>query len=178
MSAQTLDAPVLSRALSLGDNLRHLRRFAVVSIALLPFLVSFLRDRRRWIKWGAPRTLTEEQHARRARKLVDTFARLGTSYIKLSQILAVREDLIPKTYAREFARLLDQTPAAGMDYVSAVIRRRTGKSPEDIFTDFNPNAIASASVGQVHRRGTRALMSSSKSGGPTWWKPSPSTTPS
>lgn len=151
MSTQALDTPVLSRALSLGDNLRHLRRFAVVSIALLPFLISFLRDRRRWIKWGAPRTLTDEQHARRARTLVDTFARLGTSYIKLSQILAVREDLIPKVYAREFARLLDQTPAAGMDYVSAVIRRRTGKHPDEIFTDFDPNAIASASVGQVHR---------------------------
>jgi ubiquinone biosynthesis protein len=151
MPTLTLDTPILSRALSIRENLRHLRRFIAVSLALLPFLISFLRDRRKWIKWGAPRTLTEEQHARRARKLVDTFARLGTSYIKLSQVLAVREDLIPKTYAREFARLLDQTPAASMDYVSEVIRHRTGKNPEDIFTDFDPNAIASASVGQVHR---------------------------
>jgi ubiquinone biosynthesis protein len=145
------DDGVVSSANPFAINLRHVWRMAYVAWFLGPFLISFLRDRKRYVKWGAPREMTEERHAQRAKKLVDTFARLGTSYIKLSQILAVREDLIPKVYAQEFARLLDQTPAASVDYVSAVVRKRIGKSLGEAFDDFRPQSIASASIGQVHR---------------------------
>jgi ubiquinone biosynthesis protein len=151
MSATAIESTIFSRGIPVTENFRHFRRFAIVSVALLPFLIGFLRDRRRWVKWGEPRIFTDAQHARRAKKLVDTFARLGTSYIKLAQILAVREDLVPKVYATEFSRLLDQTPAADLAYVEGVIRRATGKGVASTFDDFSPEAIASASIGQVHR---------------------------
>jgi ubiquinone biosynthesis protein len=146
-----IENSIFSRGLSMTENSRHLWRFLVVSYSLFPFLIGFLRDRRRWIKWGEPRPISEAQHARRAKRLVDTFARLGTSYIKLAQILAVREDLVPKVYATEFSRLLDQTPAADLAYVENVIRRGTGKDIALTFDEFSVEAIASASIGQVHK---------------------------
>lgn len=126
-------------------------RFGYVTLLLSPFLISFLRDQRRFVKWGAPRDLSLAAHHRRARWLVNIFGHLGPAFIKLAQILAVREDLLPKLYAREFSRLLDQTPAANWNYVEATVRRNTGKAPSDIFESFQTTPIASASIGQVHR---------------------------
>ncbi|MBX7218337.1 MAG: hypothetical protein K1Y36_00180 [Blastocatellia bacterium] len=126
-------------------------RFFYVTLRLAPFLVSFLRDRKRFLAWGNPRELPLAGHERRARRLVDTFAHLGPAFIKLSQILAVREDLLPKLYAREFSRLLDQTPAADFSYVAEIIRRNTDSEVDDLFFNFDRKPMASASIGQVHR---------------------------
>ena len=52
------------------------RRGSAIVFRLLPFLVAFLRDRRRWILLGPSRKLTVEQHALRARRLVDAIAGL------------------------------------------------------------------------------------------------------
>ncbi len=60
-------------------------RIFVVWYRLAPFLIAFLRDRRRWILAGPPRFLTDEVHRERARKLTRTIASLGPSFIKLAQ---------------------------------------------------------------------------------------------
>ncbi|HNJ39801.1 MAG TPA: hypothetical protein PKZ53_04880, partial [Acidobacteriota bacterium] len=44
-------------------------RFGYVTLLLSPFLISFLRDQRRFVKWGAPRDLSLAAHHRRARWL-------------------------------------------------------------------------------------------------------------
>jgi len=76
---------------------------------------------------------------------------LGTTFIKVGQILSTRADLLPPAYARELERLQDHVPAVGVDAIRDVLREELGKSPEALFSRFDDVPLASASIGQVHR---------------------------
>ena len=63
-------------------------RAFVVIWRLLPFILAFLRDRRRWIVVGGPTRRSLAEHQRRADRLVDTLAGLGPTFIGwLSDVL-------------------------------------------------------------------------------------------
>ena len=76
---------------------------------------------------------------------------IGTTFIKLGQILSTRPDIIGADLAEELAKLQSGTPADSYDEVSATIREEFGKAPEDMFDEFDDAALASGSIGQVHR---------------------------
>jgi len=76
---------------------------------------------------------------------------LGTTFIKLGQLLSTREDLIGSELASELSKLQSQTQPDPPEVVRTCIEEELGKSPEEIFTRFEPEAFASASVAQVHR---------------------------
>ena len=118
---------------------------------LLPFVVAFLRDRRRWIVAGRPRILPPAAHADRARRLTTTVAALGPTYIKLAQVFGSRADIVPEPYLGELAKLTDQVPPLPADVIEAVIAREYGRPAADVFTGFEPVPLAAASLGQVHR---------------------------
>ena len=126
-------------------------RIFVVWYRLVPFLIAFLRDRRRWILAGPPRFLSDEVHRARARKLTRTIASLGPSFIKLAQVFGIRADIIPQIYIEELSKLHDQVPP----FPTAEVRKRIQaelKQPVDtIFDSFQGDALAAASLGQVHR---------------------------
>jgi predicted unusual protein kinase regulating ubiquinone biosynthesis (AarF/ABC1/UbiB family) len=126
-------------------------RIFVVWYRLAPFLVAFLRDRRRWILAGPPRFLSDDAHRARARRLTRTIASLGPSFIKLAQVFGIRADIIPPAYLAEFANLHDRVPP----FPTAEVRRRIEselKQPLDnVFESFQSEALAAASLGQVHR---------------------------
>jgi len=91
---------------------------------------------------GAPLTGPE-----RAKQVLEE---LGPTYVKLGQILSVRQDLIPIEYANEFAKLQDAVLPFEFEYVKKLIRRELGKNIDEIFSDFDPMPLAAASIGQVH----------------------------
>lgn len=76
---------------------------------------------------------------------------LGTTFIKLGQILSTRADLTGPELAAELAHLQADTPADPPEEVSALIREELGYPPEMLFATFEPEAMASASIAQVHR---------------------------
>jgi ubiquinone biosynthesis protein len=76
---------------------------------------------------------------------------LGTTFIKLGQVLGTRPDLVGPETAAELARLQDSTPADPPDVAVATIERELSRPIGDCFADFDRDAIASASSGQVHR---------------------------
>lgn len=147
-----------------------------VLFALGPYAVSFLRDRKRWIWWGAPLPRTPEIHARRARRLVEAIIGLGPTFVKMAQVFAARADLIPEPYLSELGKLIDQVPPLSFETVSAIIAESFhGNSPgaavvgeaggaaaraahadaaarvDAIFEAFERTPVAAASLGQVHR---------------------------
>jgi len=122
-----------------------------VLLALGPFALSFLRDRRRWIWWGAKLARTGEFHARRARGLVQTIVRLGPTFVKMAQVFASRADLIPEPYVGELGTLVDQVPPIPFDHVARTIHDAYGKSVDEVFERFEREPVAAASLAQVHR---------------------------
>ncbi|MBA2244713.1 MAG: AarF/ABC1/UbiB kinase family protein [Gemmatimonadetes bacterium] len=118
---------------------------------LVPFVVAFLRDRRRWILFGAARRLPVEAHQARARRIVDAIAELGPTFIKLVQVFSSRADIIPEPYLSELARLHDAVPAVPVEAIDEVIREELGRPAHELFERFDRIPLAAASLGQVHR---------------------------
>ena len=75
---------------------------------------------------------------------------LGTTFIKLGQILSTRSDLIGPELAEELSKLQSSTPPDPVEQVNVLIKEELGASPDQVFHKFDPVPFASASIGQVH----------------------------
>lgn len=86
----------------------------------------------------------------RAEHLRLALEELGTTFIKLGQILSTRPDLIPPEFVAQFSKLQDAAPPVASTAVAEVIIGELGAPPGEIFRDFHSAPAASASIGQVH----------------------------
>jgi ubiquinone biosynthesis protein len=75
---------------------------------------------------------------------------LGPIFIKFGQALSTRRDLIPSDIADELAKLQDRVPPFGSDVAVATIESALGAKLDDIFSSFDTEALAAASIAQVH----------------------------
>jgi predicted unusual protein kinase regulating ubiquinone biosynthesis (AarF/ABC1/UbiB family) len=126
-------------------------RSLTIVFRLVPFLVAFLRDRRRWLLFGGPRRLPYERHQRRARKLTATIAGLGPTFIKLAQMFGARADILPEPYLGAISSLQDRCPPDRPEEIEGVIAEELGRPPAEVFDTFERTPVAAASLGQVHR---------------------------
>ena len=75
---------------------------------------------------------------------------MGPIFIKFGQALSTRRDLIPSDIADELAKLQDRVPPFGSDVAVATIESALGAKLDDIFSSFDTEALAAASIAQVH----------------------------
>ena len=75
---------------------------------------------------------------------------LGTTFIKLGQLLSTRPDVVGDRIADELANLQDDNPAITYEQVKEIVERELNGKIEDLFSDFKHEEIATASIGQVH----------------------------
>lgn len=76
---------------------------------------------------------------------------LGTTFVKLGQILAGRSDLFGPEFIAEFERLHSHVPAVPMATLRPQLREDLGGEPEAVFARFDVEPMAAASIAQVHR---------------------------
>lgn len=96
----------------------------------------------------------ERVTARLGRRLALTLADLGPTFVKLGQILATREDLLPAAVTTELATLQDRVQPLPEAVVRQQIERCLGKPVAQLFPWFDGQPLASASIAQVHRART------------------------
>ena len=134
-------------------EVRDFNRFKKIIIILIEegfdFLVDKIKLRHHVDKKPKSKKINKKETPEiRIRKL---FERLGPTFIKLGQILSLRPDLIPPSYAKELEGLLDKVPPFPYTDVKKVIEDEFGKPIKQIFSSFDKKPIASASVSQVHK---------------------------
>jgi ubiquinone biosynthesis protein len=75
---------------------------------------------------------------------------LGPIFVKFGQVLSTRRDLMPQDIANELAKLQDRVPPFDSKLALAEIEKAYGRPASEVFAEFDPVPVASASIAQVH----------------------------
>ena len=93
----------------------------------------------------------EARHRRNAVRVKRRILELRGLFIKVGQLISTLTNFLPEAFRGELEELQDRIPAAPYEVVRAKIERELDGSIETLFTRFDREAIASASLAQVHR---------------------------
>ncbi|MEE8306414.1 MAG: 2-polyprenylphenol 6-hydroxylase, partial [Gammaproteobacteria bacterium] len=87
-------------------------------------------------------------------RLAQALESLGPSFIKLGQILATRPDLVGEDVSNDLTLLQDRLPAFPSDQARQIIEEELEAPLEKLFSEFTTDAVAAASIAQVHKATT------------------------
>lgn len=137
------------------DRIKGIRRFGTISRVLIRHGYSDLAERLLGRPGKKDPGSPEKKPARPGYpspiRIREVLEELGPSFIKLGQLMSVRGDMFPPEYIEEFKKLQDHVPPAPFEEIRAVIEAEHRRPIGEIFTEFNPESIAAASVAQVYR---------------------------
>jgi ubiquinone biosynthesis protein len=76
--------------------------------------------------------------------------RLGPTFVKIGQFLALRPDLVPQEYCDELMKLLDRVPPFPWSEAKLILEGEFGPNLSDIFSFIDPEPVAAGSLAQTH----------------------------
>lgn len=79
------------------------------------------------------------------------FEELGPTYVKIGQMLSMRPDIIPSEYRKEFRKLQDSVRPEKFEDIRSTVENSLHKPLCRLFAYFGKDAVASASLSEVHR---------------------------
>jgi ubiquinone biosynthesis protein len=126
-----------------------LRRLAHIASVLLRHLLAYMAGARlgRW-PWLARRLPSGTLSGPERLRLV--FEEVGGTFIKLGQMLALQPDILPLAYCNALFKLLDRITPFEFEEAEKTFLEQFGKRPTEIFEQFDPQPLATASIGQVY----------------------------
>ena len=134
--------------------MRHFARLVVIVFTVLRYgmdelaLSSF---RQRWVRLLVRlMTLGRSLEAPRGERMRLVLERLGPIFVKFGQVLSTRRDLLPTDVADELAKLQDRVPPFPAAQARALVEQAFGKPIDAVFSHFEAEPVASASIAQVH----------------------------
>jgi ubiquinone biosynthesis protein len=131
-------------------------RLAHISWVLLRFglddlvLATHLLRPLRFVRFAMPWTWVRGDLGPRAVRLRLSLEALGPIFVKFGQLLSTRRDLLPDDIANELAKLQDRVPPFPGAVARTTVETSFGKPVAELFRSFDENALASASIAQVH----------------------------
>jgi ubiquinone biosynthesis protein len=134
---------------------RHLRRYGQIAevftrhgfgaIVAQLGLTRYLNLPQRLVSREPPPTdVTAAIHLRLA------LEELGSTFVKMGQLLSTRPDLLPPDFITELSKLQDEVPPGPWDPIQALVEEELGAPLGEFFMAFDPTPIAAASLAQVY----------------------------
>jgi len=134
--------------------MRHIARLLFITVTVLRYgldelaLSSF---RQRWIRFLVRvMTVGRRLDAPRGERLRLGLERLGPIFVKFGQVLSTRRDLVPPDLADELAKLQDRVPPFDAAVARRLVERAFARPIDAVFSSFDAEPVASASIAQVH----------------------------
>lgn len=110
---------------------------------------------KRYLKKSVGKKETEDEsrqfHSENARQMFNEFTKLRGTALKIAQSLSMDEGMLPEEFADIMSEAQYSVPPINKALVRSIIKKELGDYPENIFAEFDPEALAAASIGQVHR---------------------------
>lgn len=107
------------------------------------------------IRNGISRALKYARHRENDRELAiafrDTLEQSGGIFIKFGQVLSTRTDLFPAPFIEELGKLQQDVKPLPSTQVQDILQNSLKAPLEDVFSYFDPQPLAAASIGQVHK---------------------------
>lgn len=128
---------------------RMFKAYWTALIVALSYLSLSLRRRVMGRRWYQSRITA--LHIRNAERVKTAILELQGLFVKVGQLLSVMSNFLPEAFQRPLEALQDQMPPRPYPEVRQRIVAELGKPPEELFLFFNPEPIATASIGQAHR---------------------------
>ncbi len=138
--------------------LKNLRRTGEIAAVLINHGFGDLVERiglRKYLNWGRRKLLkhseADTRSLTRGERIRLSLESLGPTFIKFGQVLSTRPDLIPPDITEELCKLQEAVPAFNSEEAISTVEKALGASIGELFSDFDHTALASGSLGQVHR---------------------------
>lgn len=90
-------------------------------------------------------------HQKNARRVKQAIVELQGLFIKVGQMLSILSNFLPPAYEQELEELQDKVQASPYEDIKAKVEESLGAPIDELFDSFSTQALAAASIGQVHR---------------------------
>ncbi len=129
-------------------RIRSLRAYWTTFVVIASYLWLRFRARFHAAEWIDHRL--RETHLRNARRIERTIIELQGLFIKVGQLISIMTNFLPEEFRRELEGLQDSVPPRPYRDIEERLLEELGRPPGEVFAQFEPQPLASASIGQVH----------------------------
>jgi predicted unusual protein kinase regulating ubiquinone biosynthesis (AarF/ABC1/UbiB family) len=95
-----------------------------------------------------------ESHRESGNLIAQTLGELKGAVMKVGQMASIAHDVLPKELSEALGKLQREAPPMDYAVIAEQVERELGAPPERLFTRFDREPFAAASIGQVHRATT------------------------
>ena len=113
----------------------------------------YLKKTKRWrstLSDAEENAVWDAAHERLAARALHMIQDLRGFWVKIGQYMSSRSDVTPKVWVKHLSKLQDSLPPVAAADVERRIEKEFGKTVEQLFDDWNPEPLATASIAQVH----------------------------